>query len=303
MASREEEGIPCLNQESRKKTGSGQSPEAIARDSMERYCGCSVEHFKDYLLLTNFPPYVDLFAKLHEAQVHEGTSFKVCHSARSNISILDFKMGSPMAALVMDLCKYLPFKGLLMLGMAGGLRDRFQLGDFFVPVGSIRAEGTSDFYFPPQVPALGNFVLQRLMTETLELHKIPYHLGITYTTNRRFWEFNEPFIEEMMKLRPHAIEMECATLFTAGNKHKIPIGALLLISDLPLQEGGIKTKESAQYIFDEFMHSHLQMGVEIISKLDKWQNCQGAECCDLANFVTRDGPGAIIDGKKKKGKK
>ena len=202
-------------------------------------------------------------------------------------------MGSPMAALVMDLCKYLPFKGLLMLGMAGGLRDRFSLGDFFVPVGSIRAEGTSDFYFPPQVPALGNFVMQRLMTETLELYKIAYHLGITYTTNRRFWEFNLQFREEMMKLRPHAIEMECATLFTAGNKHKIPIGALLLISELPLQEGGIKTKESAQFIFDKFMPQHIDMGCEILAKLDKWQNCQGAQCCDLANFVTRDGPGAL----------
>lgn len=271
----------------------GQSPHEVARDSMERYSGSKISDFGEYLLITNFPAYVKSFAELRSVEIIEGSSFKVAHSPEENLSILDFKMGSPMAALVMDLCAHLPFKGTLMLGMAGGLRDRFEVGDYFVPVGSIRADGTSDFYFPPQVPALGNFVMQRIITQIMEEKSIPYHLGITYTTNRRFWEFNEEFKTQMMALRPHVIEMECATLFTAGNKHKLPIGALLLISDLPLKEGGIKTKDSAQYVFENFTQHHVEIGVDILKQLEKWQGSMGARSPMAANYATRDGPGAL----------
>lgn len=292
---------PLSKEDSSKKESSSsspvmkQTPQQIARESMQRYCGCPIEQFGEYLILTNFPQYVDYFVRTRAAKEFSGSSFKVAHSPKENLSILDFSMGSPMAALVMDLCAYLPFKGLLMLGMAGGLRERFEVGDYFVPVGSIRAEGTSDFYFPPQVPALGNFVVQRIITQVLEASAIPYHLGITYTTNKRFWEFSNSFKARMMSLRPHVVEMECATLFTAGNKHKLPIGALLLISDLPLEEGGVKTGQSAAQVFDQFMPGHIELGVEMLERLAMWQSSQGAEGIEMASFITRDGPGALAE--------
>lgn len=243
------------------------NPKKIAIDSMERYSGSGIKDFSQYLIITNFPQYVDYFAKSRGVSVVEGSTFKVAHSPKEDISILDFKMGSPMAALVLDLCAYLPIKGILMLGMAGGLRDRFEIGDYFVPVGSIRGDGTSDFYFPPEVPALANFAVQRVVTEVLEKQQLKYHLGITHTTNRRFWEFDEEFKQHITLTRPQAIEMECATLFIASYKHKLPLGALLLISDIPLRPQGIKTKESAAKVFADFTQKHVETGVLILREL------------------------------------
>jgi AMP nucleosidase len=247
------------------------SPQKIASDSMERYSGSRIKDFGQYLLITNFPSYVDYFAKARGIKVIEGSTFKVAHCPKENISILDFKIGSPMAALVLDLCAYLPIKGILMLGMAGGLRDRFQVGDYFVPVGSIRGDGTSDFYFPPEVPALANFAVQRIVTEVLEAKGVKYHLGITHTTNRRFWEFDEEFKQHILLTRPQAIEMECATLFVASYKHKLPLGALLLISDIPLRPEGIKTKESADRVFKTYTQDHIETGVSILKALEQRQ--------------------------------
>jgi AMP nucleosidase len=151
-----------------------------------------------------------------------------------------------------------------MLGMCGGLRRHYKIGDYFVPVAAIRGEGTSDFYFPPEVPAMANFLIQKGATEVLESEKANYHIGICHTTNIRFWEFNEPFKEKLVQTKAQAIEMECATLFSASYRRKLPLGALLLISDLPLTHEGIKTKQSAKLIFESYMNDHLEKGIKIL---------------------------------------
>lgn len=236
----------------------------IARQTLERYAGCSVESFYPNLLLTNFPRYVDAFAEKRGLEVIEGSMFKVAHCPKDEVSILDFKIGSPAAALVVDICSFLPIRASVLLGMCGGLRRRYQVGDYLVPVAAIRGEGTSDAYFPIEVPALANFLMQRAVTQVLDAEKSPYHIGISFTTNTRFWEFNEEFKNRLKASRAQAIEMECATLFTASYKRKFTLGALLLVSDLPLNQDGVKTKASSKEVFDKYSEDHVEKGVKIL---------------------------------------
>lgn len=242
--------------------------EQIAKDTLERYSGSLVHDFQPYLLLTNFPRYVQSFAERRNLPIIEGSVFKVAHAPEERISILDFKIGSPAAALVMDLCAFLPIRAALLLGMCGGLRPHYAVGNYFVPVASIRGEGTSDFYFPPEVPALANFLVQKAVTNVLENQGRTYHLGITHTTNKRFWEFNKPFCEQLKANRAQAIEMECATLFTASYAYKVPLGALLLISDLPLNPEGIKTKSSSERVYLNHTEDHVELGVQAMHAID-----------------------------------
>lgn len=243
----------------------------FAKETLERYAGCEAGQFQSNLLLTNFPRYVEYFAKSRNVPVIEGSMFKVAHSPEEEVSILDFKIGSPAAALVVDLCSFLPIKTGLLLGMCGGLRRRYVVGDYLVPVASIRDEGTSNFYFPPEVPALSNFLMQKAVTEVLEQQQAAYHIGITYTTNMRFWEFNEEFKTRLKATKAQAIEMECATLFAASYKRKFTLGALLLISDLPLNNHGIKTKKSSESVYDLHMKDHVEKGVVILKAARKMQ--------------------------------
>jgi len=238
---------------------------AVAYQTLERYSGSEAHHFHTNLILTNFPSYVEYFAKSRGVPIFEGSMFKVAHSPKEEISILDFKIGSPAAALVVDVCSFLPIRASILLGMCGGLRRRYKVGDYLVPVASIRGEGTSDFYFPIEVPALANFLMQRATTEILDQEKTPYHIGITYTTNMRFWEFNEEFKTRLKNTKAQGIEMECATLFTASYKRKFTLGALLLISDLPLAQDGIKTKQSSQWVFDHCTADHVEKGARILT--------------------------------------
>ena len=236
----------------------------IARQTLERYSGCSSSDFRSNLILTNFPKYVEYFAKSRNVPIIEGSMFKVAHSVEEDVSILDFKIGSPAAALVVDICSFLPIRASILLGMAGGLRRRYVVGDYLVPVASIRGEGTSDSYFPIEVPALANFLMQRAVTEVLDEEKAAYHIGITFTTNTRFWEFNEEFKTRLKATKAQGIEMECATLFAASYKRKFTLGALLLVSDLPLNHDGVKTKESSRQVFDKYTQDHVEKGIKIL---------------------------------------
>jgi AMP nucleosidase len=246
--------------------------EDFAKETLERYAGCSASEFQSNLIITNFPRYVHYFAETRKVPVIDGSVFKVAHCPKEQISILDFKIGSPAAAAVVDLCSFLPIKASILLGMCGGLRRRYKVGEYLVPVASIRGEGTSDFYFPPEVPSLSNFLMQKAVTEVLDHHHATYHIGITFTTNVRFWEFNEAFKERLKASRAQAIEMECATLFTATYKKKVTLGALLLISDLPLNNTGLKTKESAKFIYENFMADHVEKGIEALKVARRMQS-------------------------------
>ncbi|MCX6988091.1 MAG: AMP nucleosidase [Chlamydiae bacterium] len=250
----------------------GIQEEQFAKETLERYSGCDVAQFQPNLLLTNFPKYVEYFAQKRGLKVIHGSVFTVAHCPQEGISILDFKIGSPAAALVVDLCSFLPFKSSVLLGMCGGLRRRYQVGEYLVPVASIRGEGTSDFYFPSDVPALANFLMQKATTDVLEEQKATYHIGITYTTNMRFWEFNEEFKNRLKITKAQAIEMECATLFAASYKRKFTLGALLLISDLPLNADGVKTKKSAASVYDLYMADHVEKGVQILKHAAELQS-------------------------------
>lgn len=244
----------------------------VARDCLERYSGSHVDEFCNYVILTNFPKYVERFAEDRNLEISQGSMFTAAHCKEEDISILDFKIGSTAAALVVDLCSYLPIQACLLLGMCAGLRRRYTIGDYLLPVAAIRGEGTSDHYFPLEVPALSNFLVQRAVSEILDEEKATYHIGITHTTNKRFWEFDTDFIERLKSNRSQALELECATLFSASYKRKLPLGALLLISDLPLDERYIKTKEISDKVYKEHMSDHISKGIKIVHRLKRLQD-------------------------------
>jgi AMP nucleosidase len=243
------------------------SRDRVGLSTLERYTGSSAEEFQPFILLTGFKLYVDLFAKNLKAPVRTGSVMDACHAKDDRITIINCSVGSPTAALVVELLSFIKPKAVLMIGMCGGLRDEHRIGDFFNPVAAIRGEGTSDFYMPKRSPSLSSFVIQRFVCEELERRDLKYYTGVIHTTNVRFWEFNDGFKKTLIEERAQAIDMECATLFTVGFAHYVPIGALLLISDMPLKRAGVKTASSAKFVFEKYTGIHLDIGIKVLKNI------------------------------------
>ncbi|MCM2254635.1 MAG: AMP nucleosidase [Vicinamibacteria bacterium] len=241
----------------------------VGLGTLERYTGSEAAEFQPYILLTNFERYVHAFAGRFGVELRRGSVMQACHAPRRRLSIVDVGVGSPTAALIVELLSFVRPNAVLLLGMCGGLRDSYRVGDFFNPVAAIRDEGTSDFFLPPACPALASFPIQRYVCRELERRELVYHSGVIHTTNVRFWEFDEAFRARLHEERAQAIDMECATLFTAAYARQIALGALMLISDLPLSVGGVKTKESARSVFEKHTAIHVDTGIAILDELQE----------------------------------
>ncbi len=233
----------------------------IVGNWLPRYTGVPLDGFGEYILLTNFGGYLGHFARLTGAQV-VGADRPMPSATADGITMINFGMGSPNAATLMDLLSAICPRAVLFLGKAGGLKRKNQLGDLVLPIAAIRGEGTSDDYLPPQVPALPAFALQRAVSTSIRDAGLDYWTGTVYTTNRRVWEHDEAFKERLRTMRCMAIDMETATIFAAGFANRIPSGALLLVSDQPMIPEGVKTEASDARVSAEFVERHIQVGIE-----------------------------------------
>lgn len=238
----------------------------IVNNWLPRYTGRPLDQFGEHILLTNFQLYVEMFADRYKVPI-VGLDKNMPNAHANGITIINFGMGSPNAATIMDLLSAIHPQAVLFLGKCGGLKKKNQLGDLILPIAAIRSEGTSNDYLPPEIPALPAFNLQRAVSHVIRNRKKDYWTGVVFTTNKRVWEYDDRFKKYLEKTRAMAIDMETATIFTVGFANQISSGALLLVSDQPMISTGVKTSASDKKVTDEFVWNHLETGVESLLEI------------------------------------
>ena len=239
----------------------------ITKNWLPRYTGMPLDKFGDYILVTNFGDYVRRFAKMFDCRIYGEDRTMQAATNNDGLTIINYGMGSSNAATIMDLLTAVMPKGVLFLGKCGGLKTSSEIGHFILPIAAIRGEGTSDDYFPPEVPALPSFKLHKFVSDKILAHGVDYRTGVIYTTNRRVWEHDEEFHKKLHDMTCIGIDMETATLFIVGHANAIAHGALLLVSDVPVTPEGVKTEESDKKVTKNWVDLHLQIGIEAMTEI------------------------------------
>jgi AMP nucleosidase len=239
------------------------------KQTLERYTNCSIEDFCDHIVITNFKRYIMRFKEKTKGAYAEG-NFRIVNAKDINCTMIDFGIGSPQAALVINCLAYLDnLKTVIMLGMCGGIDDVLEEGDFIVPSAAIRGEGASNDYLPPEFPAIpASSVNLYCIGAVRQIGLIP-RCGIIYTTDRRLWEFDAKFVDYLRNKRILAIDMELATLFSVAYHYAVPIGSIMLVSDMPLQRRGIKDKKKQDQVFLKYMEPHLDLAFDAVKNMEK----------------------------------
>ena len=237
----------------------------IVKDWLPRYTGRPLADFGKFILLSNFVSYVELFAEQFGVEV-VGRGHPMQSATADDLTILNFGMGSAMAATVMDLLGAVEPRAVLFLGKCGGLK-KTKVGDFILPIAAIRGDGASNDYMPPEIPALPSFRLQKAVSAMIVKHGLDYWTGTVYTTNRRVWEHDDKLKTYLTNIRASAIDMETATIFIVGFVNHIPKGALLLVSDSPMTPEGVKTSRSDKAVSERYVRKHLEIGIASLIEL------------------------------------
>ena len=238
----------------------------IVENWLPRYTKRPLEDFTGLVLLTNFNNYVDLFCE-HFGIETPSYDANMRVAVADGITMINFGMGSPNAAIIMDLLSAVKPRACLFLGKCGGIPAKVQMGDLILPLAGIRGEGTSNDYYPPEVPALPAFSLEKAISTTIRDYGRDYWTGTVYTTNRRVWEHDDDFKDYLRKIRCMAVDMETATIFSVGFHNEIPTGALLLVSDNPMVPEGVKTEESDKKVSKNYVGEHLRIGIDSLRQL------------------------------------
>lgn len=245
------------------------------RETLERYTNCRLEDFCSHVLITNFKQYIYRFKERTGGAIFEG-NFRAVNVNELDCTMIDFGIGSPQAALIINCLAYLDnLKSVIMLGMCGGIDNTLQIGDFIVPNAAIRGEGTSRHYLPEEFPAIPAMSVNLHCIGAVKKMGLKPRCGILYTTSRRLWEFDEDFITYLRKQRILGIEMELATLFSVGYHYEVPIGSIMLVSDMPLQRRGLKDKKLHNHIYAEYMDKHLDIALNSVESLrENWSEVE-----------------------------
>ena len=238
----------------------------IVENWLPRYTDRKLEDFSEYILLTNFTKYVELFSDHFNVPIY-GLKNSMPNAGGGGMTIINFGMGSANAATIMDLLSAIRPKAVLFLGKCGGLKKANMIGDYLLPIAAIRGEGTSNDYLPPEVPSLPAFSMLRAISSAIRDSGKDYWTGTVYTTNRRVWEFDSSFKDYLAKTHATGIDMETATLLTAGFANKIPTGVLLMVSDKPIEESGVKTEESDKEVTKMFASEHVELGIKALEMM------------------------------------
>jgi AMP nucleosidase len=241
----------------------------IAKNWLPRYTGMPLDEFGDHVLITNFSDYLERFAQRFNCEIRGVGRPMQAATNSSGLTLVNFGIGSPNAATIMDLLTARMPKGVLFLGKCGGLKDSSEIGHLILPIAAIRGEGTSDDYFPPQVPALPSFKLHKFVSEVIVSRHLEYRTGVIYTTNRRLWEHDTVFLERLRRMTCLGIDMETATVFIVGHHNDIARGALLLVSDVPTTPEGVKTELSDREVTKKWAELHLEIGIEAMTDIGK----------------------------------
>lgn len=239
----------------------------ITANWLPRYTGMPLKEFGDYILVTNFGDYVRRFAKMFDCRIYGEDRTMQAATNADGLTIINYGMGSSNAATIMDLLTAVMPKGVLFLGKCGGLKESTEIGHFILPIAAIRGEGTSDDYFPPEVPALPSFKLHKFVSDKILEHGVDYRTGVIYTTNRRVWEHDAAFHKKLKDMTCIGIDMETATMFIVGHANEIAHGALLLVSDVPVTPEGVKTEESDKKVTQNWVDLHLKIGIEAMTEI------------------------------------
>lgn len=238
----------------------------IVENWLPRYTGRELKDFSKYILLTNFEYYLELFSEMYQVPIL-GEDKTMPNVSFNGITLINFGMGSPNAATIVDLLTAIEVEAVLFIGKCGATKDKNSVGDYILPIAAIKGEGTSDDYLPHEVPALPAFSIQKACSKAIVQHEREYYTGVVYTTNRRVWEYDDLFKDYLRRTRVMAVDMETATLFTVAFANRIPLGALLLVSDRPMISEGIKTAESDKQVTQNFVQQHLEIGIEVLNNI------------------------------------
>jgi uridine phosphorylase len=189
----------------------------------------------EYVLLPGDPGRVESIAKAFDPNAkfinanREYTSY-LANFHGQKILVCSTGMGCPSTGIGVEELAMLGVKYFLRVGTSGGVQPYVELGDVVISTAGVRLEGTSSHYAPMEYPSVASFEFTHDMVAGAKAVDVPFHLGITASSDT-FWPGQERYdnfsgyllrkhrdsMAEWRALGVMNFEMEASALFVICN--------------------------------------------------------------------------------------
>ncbi|MCB1019235.1 MAG: AMP nucleosidase [Acidobacteria bacterium] len=247
----------------------------LSVERLEHYTGTRAADFQRYVLLTNYDMHMAEFESVYPECVkpaRPGVQMPAMHHlapGNAGVSIVNIGVGPSNAKNLTDHVAVLRPDVALMIGHCAGVRNHQEIGDFVLASGYLRADRILDEALPVGVPIAPNFLLNRFLAQELDQRKLPYRLGVVYTTLDRNWELSLGGSLQGLRLsRAVAVDMESATVAANGFRFRIPHATLLCVSDKPLH-GAPKLPGKAREFYEQSKRQHIAIALSAVEQVRK----------------------------------
>lgn len=186
------------------------------------------------------------------------------------VTIIDIGVGPSNAKTITDCLAVLRPHCWMMVGHCAGLDGRMRIGDMILANGYDRADGVLDHLVPLEKPIPPIAEVQMAVTGALrrvsgldgDALRKRLRTGTVLSTSDRNWEWRaqSDIYREMQKSTAIGVEMESATIAANGYRFRVPYGALLSISDMPLHDQP-KLPRAARAFYQASKVEHLMAAV------------------------------------------
>lgn len=180
-----------------------------------------IEHFNSKGILRK------IFTLKSEMGNHPVYEFEINNS---RVALFNPGVGASLAAAHLEELIALGCKKFIACGGAGVLDKNITEGHLIIPSSAVRDEGTSYHYLPPSREVIPSARGMEKIKKVLDLHKIPYIITKTWTTDGVYRETRKK--ADMRKAEGClVVEMEAAALFAVAVFRGVELAQLLYGGD------------------------------------------------------------------------
>ncbi len=186
-------------------------------------------------------------------------------------------MGCPAISITAEELAKLGVKHFIRLGTSGTIKDNIELGDIVISRAAVKLDGASSQYAPVEYPAVASFILTKSFIEGAKKENIPYHIGITASSDT-FWPGQERYdnytgnilrkfkgsIDEWHALQVTNFEMEASALFTICSVFGLDAACFcgIIAKRTESEEPDLEGKKKAQVNWEKTLKTGLLYDME-----------------------------------------
>lgn len=208
---------------------------------------CRKRDVSDIVLLPGDPARAELIGKKYlkgklVAKNREFITYTGYYKERK-ISVTSTGIGCPSTAIATEELINIGAKVLIRVGTCGGaLKRNIPLGSVIIPTASIREEGTTKEYLPPEFPAVADFSVVNNLINAAQKLNYKYFVGIDrthdafYARSEVLKNWGKIYEDARMKNWNYPLlssQMECSILFLISLMRGAKAGAVLAVNAEP----------------------------------------------------------------------